>query len=51
MTLLESMAVALFLLLVVFVVLFGLYVAVRCFTFLISKLDASIHGSGQRTDA
>jgi len=42
MPLVESVFVALFLLLVVFVALFGLYLSVRFFSFVVSKLDASI---------
>ena len=43
MPLLESVFVALFMLSVVFAVLFGLYLAVRCFSFVVRKLDASMN--------
>ena len=43
----ESMFVAVFLLVVVFVVLFALYLFVRCFSIFVNKLDALLQENTQ----
>ena len=43
----DSVLVALFLLIVVFVVLFALYLSVRCFSVFVNKLEASLEKNVQ----